>query len=126
MTEHFHDNEFRCKCCKGLPKAGISPRLFDKLEHLREAVSLHLGKETPLIVLSGYRCKKHNEAVGGVPNSYHVQGKAADIKLPDRMTFGQFRELCLKVGITRIGLYHDQRFVHVDVGEEPKHAIWEE
>lgn len=32
-----------------------------------------------IIVNSGYRCKKLNIAVGGVPNSLHLQARAADI-----------------------------------------------
>lgn len=34
----------------------------------------------PLVVTSGYRSKEVNEAVGGVANSYHTLGLAADIR----------------------------------------------
>lgn len=33
----------------------------------------------PIIVSSGYRCKKLNKAVGGASTSQHVTGEAADI-----------------------------------------------
>lgn len=33
----------------------------------------------PIIIGSGYRCKQLNKAVGGVPNSWHQEGNAADI-----------------------------------------------
>lgn len=33
----------------------------------------------PLFINSGYRCLKLNAAVGGVPTSQHVFGKAADV-----------------------------------------------
>ena len=33
----------------------------------------------PIPVNSGYRCKALNKAVGGVANSYHLKGMAADI-----------------------------------------------
>jgi len=33
----------------------------------------------PVIVSSGYRCKKLNDKVGGVKNSAHLTGCAADI-----------------------------------------------
>lgn len=36
-----------------------------------------LGK--PIMVNSGYRCPLKNKAVGGVPNSQHLKGEAADI-----------------------------------------------
>ena len=35
----------------------------------------------PIYVNSGYRCEKHNKAVGGVPRSQHIVGEAADISL---------------------------------------------
>lgn len=41
----------------------------------------HLG--VPITVTSGYRCPKLNRAVGGVPNSQHLTGEAADIRIPD-------------------------------------------
>lgn len=45
------------------------------LQPLRE----HFGE--PVRISSGYRCKALNEAVGGVSNSQHVTGQAADIYL---------------------------------------------
>lgn len=33
----------------------------------------------PIIITSGYRCKELNKKVGGVTNSWHTQGNAADI-----------------------------------------------
>ena len=36
-----------------------------------------LGK--PIYVNSGYRCPELNRKVGGVANSYHLQGRAADL-----------------------------------------------
>ena len=33
----------------------------------------------PIYVNSGYRCPALNRKVGGVPNSYHLRGMAADI-----------------------------------------------
>lgn len=37
----------------------------------------------PLHIDSGYRCPALNKAVGGVPNSAHVDGYAADFVCPD-------------------------------------------
>ena len=41
-----------------------------------------LGK--PVVVSSGYRCSELNEKVGGVSNSQHLTGEAADIRVKDR------------------------------------------
>lgn len=37
--------------------------------------------QKPIIITSGYRCEKLNKAVGGVSNSWHKQGNAADIHI---------------------------------------------
>ena len=33
----------------------------------------------PIVVTSGYRCKEVNRLVGGVPDSQHTKGEAADV-----------------------------------------------
>ena len=51
--------------------------LIDQLlDPIREA----WGK--PIIVSSGYRCKELNTLIGGVKNSHHMLGCAADITAP--------------------------------------------
>lgn len=39
-----------------------------------------MGK--PIHVSSGYRCPELNKKVGGVPNSQHMKGEAADLIVP--------------------------------------------
>lgn len=77
IAEYFKDQEFACKCCgKTAPNKGNQYyRLLEVLDTIREHFSL------PVYINSGYRCPKHNAAVGGVPNSQHVQGTAADIRI---------------------------------------------
>ena len=53
------------------------------LEPLRVA----MGK--PIKISSGYRCEKLNKAVGGVYNSQHLKGQAADIDIQGDMEFGR-------------------------------------
>ena len=73
---HFKKSEFKCQCggkyCNGYP-AQVSEKLLTILEGLRK----YFGK--PITITSGLRCSKHNKAVGGVSNSQHQYGKAADI-----------------------------------------------
>lgn len=51
------------------------------LQHLIKEVLNPLRTKfgKPILVTSGYRCKKLNELVGGVENSQHLTGSAADI-----------------------------------------------
>ena len=51
------------------------------LEPAREAIGC------PIIVNSGFRCEAVNRQVGGVRNSQHLQGQAADIRPKDPAQF---------------------------------------
>lgn len=75
ISEHFQDKEFRCHCCGQLPDGGMSPALIDLLE------TAHRHFDAPIIILSGYRCPKHNAEVGGALHSQHKLGTAADIRV---------------------------------------------
>ena len=76
--KNFRINEFRCHCGCQMPaevEANIEALVSNVLDPVRKAY----GK--PIYVNSGYRCEKHNKAVGGVPKSQHMLGQAADISL---------------------------------------------
>ena len=47
------------------------------VEQLLDPIRRHYG--APIIVTSGYRCPALNTAVGGVANSHHIVGCAADV-----------------------------------------------
>lgn len=72
----FSMNEFECHCGCRMPdnaRANIVALVEQVLDPTRE----RYGK--PVCVNSGYRCARHNAAVGGVANSQHLKGEAADI-----------------------------------------------
>lgn len=46
----------------------------------------------PITITSGYRCAELNRAVGGVLNSAHLRGAAADIVAADMVKLGQVLE----------------------------------
>lgn len=106
VSKHFRVREFASK--DGSDKVLIDDDLVTLLENIREAAG---GKA--ITINSGYRSPEHNKAVGGVPNSQHVKGTAADIVVEDTdpLTVGQIAEYFLnKKG--GIGVY--QTFTHVD------------
>jgi hypothetical protein len=51
--------------------------LVTLVEHVLDPLRERWG--APIRVNSGYRCPALNRKVGGVPNSYHLRGMAADI-----------------------------------------------
>ena len=72
---YFTREEFACKCgkfCDGYP-AQMQRRVLELADGARE----FFGK--PGIVVSGLRCREWNRLQGGVENSQHMYGEAADI-----------------------------------------------
>lgn len=107
LSEHFSESEMSCHHCGQLPAGGINGVLLDGLERLRTIV----GK--PIYVTNAYRCPEHNAAVGGVSNSQHVQGTAADIYV-DGMGVWELANICKQI-FDGVGEYYGQEFVHVDM-----------
>ena len=111
MAKYFQPQEFACKCGCGF--ALPDDRLLTTLNTIRAALG------SPVTVTSGCRCPIHNRRVGGVYNSNHMDGTAADIqckgKSPSEVhgtilalhSAGKLPELA------GLGIY--DTFVHVDV-----------
>lgn len=120
-TKNFKVQEFACHCgCKHNP---IDQRVINMAQVIRDALGV------PVRVTSGCRCEENNARNKGVPNSYHIYGKAADLtcslgavkmfetvkklkaagKLPDL-------EYCI--------LYKRKNIIHIDCGGRRK-TFWE-
>jgi uncharacterized protein YcbK (DUF882 family) len=85
----------------------INIKLIIMLEQLRARLC-----DKPITVTSGYRCLKHNAAVGGINNSQHLLGNASDIVIAG-VPPGQVAAVAKEIGFTGVGLY--TTFSHVDV-----------
>lgn len=106
LSAHFRRRELACPCCGEL---GLDPLLLVGLEWLRRLV----GK--PVSINSAFRCPAHNASVGGLPDSQHLLGRAADIRV-DGVTPQRLRDLAQQIPYFfegGIGLY--PTFLHVDV-----------
>ena len=55
--------------------------------YVLEPLRVAMGR--PIRISSGYRCEKLNTAVGGVRNSQHLKGQAADISIEGDIAFGK-------------------------------------
>ncbi len=60
--------------------AALVPNLRTLCQYVLEPLRAHVGHG--FTISSGYRCPQLNRAVGGVSNSQHQQGEAADLHLP--------------------------------------------
>lgn len=130
LTEHFSRSEFACQgdnCCGH--SSPVHRSLPNALEILRRRVSDHLGKDTPLIISSGFRCITHNEEVQKEYNreykpfsskSRHMLADAVDVMCPKGMSIGVFKRLaepCLfleeAMYFGGIGIYNNR--LHLDL-----------
>lgn len=91
---------------------GVDEEAMDKLQALRA----RLGR--PIILTSAYRSAAHNRAVGGARNSYHMQGRAFDVRM-DNQDPVAFADAARAVGFTGFGHYVRQGFMHIDTRAEP-------
>jgi uncharacterized protein YcbK (DUF882 family) len=71
-------------------------------------------------VISGYRSPATNAMLrritsGVAKNSYHMKGKAIDIRLRGCPTH-KLRDICVQTHAGGVGYYPKSNFVHVDVG----------
>jgi len=115
IAKYFNLSEFTCPCCNLVM---LHPRLLGKLVELRKIL------ERPVYITSGYRCPKYNQKVGGVPNSYHLIGLAADIKVKD-INLIELLEICENIDFNGIGFYEKKNFLHLDV-RPTKRNRWRE
>ena len=113
-TANFTLQEFECRC--GCKKNEISQTVIEMCQKIRDRL------KEPIHINSGYRCPKHNAEVGGVPNSYHAQGLAADLScrsgarvlfalIADMKARGELPELSYAI------MYSTKNFVHIDSGK---------
>lgn len=113
LSDHFSVNEFACRCGCGF--SSVSPKLIALLESIRSNFN------APVNITSGCRCAAHNRAVGGVANSQHLQGTAADISVTGYSPAAVYRWINQTYPDT-LGLGCYATFVHVDVRASP--ARW--
>ena len=123
LSAHFHASEFVCPCCG---TGHVKPKLIELLEELRTTLG-----DNPIHINSAYRCPKHNEEVGGVANSQHVFGNAADITIP-LVGFNRAKKAVESLDFDGVGLYppigkDPAWFIHVDIrsGGTGDRVTWE-
>ena len=94
---------------------------------------LRVAMQCPIHISSGYRCEQLNKAVGGVYNSQHLKGQAADISIDGDMAFGRkvFDYIKNHLPFDQLIWEHDKKgtyWVHVsyvfpDFGKNRRHVI---
>ena len=110
LTPHFNRQEFVC-CCEGRYCDGFPAEMNSDLLARLEAVRLLLGG--PVIITSGVRCVIRNAEVGGIDNSRHLSGHAADCYAPGISVF-ELAAAANQAGLAAL-TYEDQGFCHLEI-----------
>ena len=90
LTPHFKLSEFTksstatARKIDNTPSEQVISNLTLLCEQVLEPLRVHFN--CPIIIGSGYRSPALNKAVGGVANSQHMTGEAAEIHIPDEAT----------------------------------------
>lgn len=99
-------------------------KMLQQARTVASGIGMQYGlDDVPFHVISGVRTPEYNKKVGGVDDSSHPRGYAADIECGSRERFIIVNALLI-VGFTRIGINHES--VHVDNDpDKPEAVIWD-
>lgn len=112
---YFSLSEFDCP---SLPDSGknMDINFLHKLDHARDIAGISFK------ITSGYRTKEHNAEVGGVPNSSHLIGVAADISVSSGADRYVILNALIRAGFKRIGVA--KTFIHCDTDDSKPNSVW--
>ncbi|MGH1481356.1 MAG: DUF882 domain-containing protein [Geminicoccales bacterium] len=107
----YHLRDFRTGGIKP-----IDPTLLNILHQLINDADV----AEPINVISGYRTPATNAMLAArsskvAPNSFHMRGRAIDIRLPGFSTVG-VRDIARSMSKGGVGYYPESDFVHLDTG----------
>ena len=114
MTKNFSKEEFDCNDGSEMP-INIYHNMV-KVANQLQALRDYIGK--PIQVNSAYRSEEYNASIGGVKNSQHIMGRAADIVIKGMTPIEVSKvieELIDKGDILQGGIGIYSSFVHYDI-----------
>jgi putative chitinase len=126
LTEHFLLEEFTLSSTAlalGIPN-DPTPEHLEHLKHLAECMeTVRALFDKPIEITSGYRNPQINAAVGGVPNSAHALGHAADFHvhgLIDLDAAKRIRDSALKFDQL---IFEKNRCVHISFDPQLRQQV---
>ena len=99
-----------------------------KIEHLVHCALDPIREkwQSPIYITSGYRCPMLNRKVGGVENSYHTRGMAADITAKsvfyNTALYTEIRILHAKGLIPLTECYMERQGLYIHVAYDPSNV----
>lgn len=112
---------FKLKEFDSPDEPGSGKHMNKEIVHMLDAVRKKFGKS--IKINSGYRTVARNKKIGGVADSSHLKGLAADISCSNSVDRFKLLNLLLEVGFNRIGIA--KSFIHVDIDKnKSQNVIW--
>lgn len=116
LSKHFSLHEMQSK--DGADRVLVHPDLIKVLQAVRDSS----GK--PLVINSGYRTTSHNKRVGGVSNSTHTKGMAADTWFSgDALHPSLLAKFYEVAGAKCIIYYPEKGMVHTDCRKSKYYSV---
>lgn len=116
--QYFKIEEFDSK---GAGEAGTGAKM--KISTLKMLDTARGMAGRAFKINSGYRTEKHNQQEGGVADSAHTRGYAADISATSLAIQKEIAKSLYRAGFRRFGIY--RTFIHVDNDPaKPSPALW--
>ena len=119
-TKNFNVSEFTCHCGCGMNNA--EQDLINMCQKVRDKLGV------PVRVNSGCRCAKHNAKVGGVRNSQHMLGVAADLSCSSgaHKMFETVKAMYEAGELPELRFCKEYRsWIHIDCGRVRSHVFEE-
>ncbi|MBR6495990.1 MAG: peptidase M15 [Rikenellaceae bacterium] len=119
MSKYFTVNELtrsdkaRQNGLKNIPSQVVTLKLQQLIERVLDPLRELWG--APLLITSGYRCTQLNRIVGGVANSQHIAGEAADLTAGSRAENRALYEMAVrsKIPYDQIILEKGGLWIHI-------------
>lgn len=121
--EHFtieelcHSDTAIAKGIDNTPSEEVKKNLEALVENVLDPLREAYGK--PIYINSGYRCPELNKAVGGVSNSEHLTGRAADLDTNSYYENKRLFELAQELNLPYRQLIDESNLAWVHVSYNP-------
>jgi hypothetical protein len=112
----YDKESFKCKCGCGNTVSEFS-LFIEFMNYLYEKTN------NIYVISSGFRCTKHNKAVGGKIDSDHTKGLAVDIATPTIEDRSLVVYYAFKFGVQRAIVYTDRKFIHLSINKDLTNPI---
>lgn len=109
MIDFFSEKPWACNC-----GCGFDDIDFELVQRLNIA-RWHAG--IPFVVTSACRCPRHNKKVGGVIDSDHLRGTAADVQAMLHTDRYLIVKGLIEAGLYVVGINLKKHYIHTALGD---------